>query len=166
MPNRNFSTSSYRYGFNGEELDPEGMGGGGSTYDYGFRIYNPNLGRFLSVDPLSEDYPWYTPYQFAGNKPIEAIDLDGLEEYFIIQKNLPNDNYERTYFRNKGHEGEGTFQFKDATGNATVGEIQKLTEENYSDLTILKRQLGDWQVKAALYTLKPLLTTPKENELK
>ena len=36
--------------------------------------------RFLSVDPLSVDYPWYTPYQFAGNKPIWAIDLDGAEE--------------------------------------------------------------------------------------
>jgi hypothetical protein len=48
--------------------------------DYGFRLYNPALGKFLSVDPLSPDFPWYTPYQFAGNKPIWAIDLDGLEE--------------------------------------------------------------------------------------
>jgi hypothetical protein len=28
------------------------MGGGGSTYDYGFRIYNPNIGKFLGVDPF------------------------------------------------------------------------------------------------------------------
>jgi hypothetical protein len=35
----------------------------------------------LSVDPLSSSYPWYSPYQFAGNKPIIAIDIDGLEEY-------------------------------------------------------------------------------------
>jgi hypothetical protein len=55
------------------------MGGGGSTYDYGFRIYNPALGRFLSVDPLTKEYPYYTPYQFAGNMPINCIDLDGLE---------------------------------------------------------------------------------------
>ena len=55
------------------------MGGGGSTYDYGFRIYNPALGKFLSVDPLFTAYPWYTPYQFAGNNPIAAIDVDGLE---------------------------------------------------------------------------------------
>jgi hypothetical protein len=48
--------------------------------DYGFRIYSPALGRFLSVDPLTKTYPWYTPYQFAGNKPIWFIDLDGLEE--------------------------------------------------------------------------------------
>jgi RHS repeat-associated protein len=75
----------YRFGFNGKEIDKgeEGMGGGGSTYDYGFRIYNPSLGRFLSVDPLFKSYPWYTPYQFAGNKPIWAIDLDGLEEKIV-----------------------------------------------------------------------------------
>lgn len=53
-------------------------------YDYGFRIYNPAIARFLSVDPLSPDYLWYTPYQFAGNKPIIAVDLDGLEENINI----------------------------------------------------------------------------------
>ena len=35
------------------------------------------------MDPLARSYPWYTPYQFAGNKPIWAIDLDGLEEYLV-----------------------------------------------------------------------------------
>jgi len=58
------------------------VSGNGNQYDYGFRIYNPRLGRFLSVDPLTADYPWYTPYQFAGNKPIWAVDIDGLEEFF------------------------------------------------------------------------------------
>jgi hypothetical protein len=53
-----------------------------SLYDYGFRIYNPGIGKFLSVDPLTKSYPWYTPYQFAGNKPIWAVDLDGLEEKY------------------------------------------------------------------------------------
>jgi hypothetical protein len=44
------------------------------------RVYDPRAGRFLSLDPLQKRYPWYTPYQFAGNMPIWAIDLDGLEE--------------------------------------------------------------------------------------
>jgi hypothetical protein len=35
--------------------------------------------RFLSVDPLTKSYPELTPYQFASNTPIRAIDLDGLE---------------------------------------------------------------------------------------
>ena len=48
----------------------------------------------MSVDPLIREYPWYTPYQFAGNRPIDAIDLDGLEEYLIIiyPKNSGNQN--------------------------------------------------------------------------
>jgi len=37
------------------------------------------LGKFLSVDPLFHSYPWFTPYQFAGNGPILNIDVDGLE---------------------------------------------------------------------------------------
>ena len=81
-------TSAYRYGFNGKEQDADITGP--VDYDYGFRIYNPQIGRFLSVDPLTNKYPWYTPYQFAGNKPIWAMDLDGQEEQYytvnIIQK--------------------------------------------------------------------------------
>ncbi|MFY0255719.1 RHS repeat-associated core domain-containing protein [Chitinophaga sp. 30R24] len=59
----------YRYGFNGKENDNE-VKGEGNQQDYGMRIYDPRLGRFLSVDPLTQHFPWYTPYQFAGNKPI------------------------------------------------------------------------------------------------
>lgn len=81
MEGRSWSdtTSTYRYGFNGKEKDPKEEWGS-TAYDYGFRIYNPQIARFLSVDPLTQSYPWYTPYQFAGNHPIIAVDLDGLEE--------------------------------------------------------------------------------------
>jgi RHS repeat-associated protein len=80
MQNRTASSPNYRYGFNGKEKDQANEFSAGQThYDYGFRIYNPVWGRFLSVDPLSPDYPWYTPYQFAGNMPVWAKDLDGAE---------------------------------------------------------------------------------------
>lgn len=87
IQSRSYASGAYRYGFNGKEIDKgeEGMGGGGSTYDYGFRIYNAQLGKFLSVDPLSPSYPWYTPFQFAGNMPIVAVDLDGLEEALYLE---------------------------------------------------------------------------------
>ena len=71
---------AYRYGFNGKEDDKETNNI--TTYDYGFRIYSPALGRFLSVDPLTKKYPSLTPYQFASNSPIAGVDLDGLEFYF------------------------------------------------------------------------------------
>ncbi len=68
----------YRYGFNGKENDNE-VKGEGNQQDYGMRIYDPRLGKFLSVDPIARSYPELTPYQFASNTPISAIDLDGLE---------------------------------------------------------------------------------------
>ena len=67
-----------RFGFNGKENDNE-VKGEGNQQDYGFRIYDPRLGKFLSVDPITKEYPELTPYQFASNKPIAGVDLDGLE---------------------------------------------------------------------------------------
>ncbi|HRP55601.1 RHS repeat-associated core domain-containing protein [Agriterribacter sp.] len=77
MPARTFrgGPGSYRYGFNGKEQDKEGP----IQYDYGFRIYDPRLARFKSVDPLTPKYPELTPYQFASNRPVDGVDLDGLE---------------------------------------------------------------------------------------
>jgi RHS repeat-associated protein len=85
MPGRNYqSSTAYRFGFNGKENDIEVIGTGSGTQDYGMRIYNPALGRFLSVDPLAKSFPFYTPYQFAGNKPIAFVDLDGLEDVYNL----------------------------------------------------------------------------------
>jgi RHS repeat-associated protein len=67
----------FRYGYNGKENDHDW--GTGLIQDYGFRLYNPAVARFLSVDPITKDYPELTPYQFASNTPINSIDLDGLE---------------------------------------------------------------------------------------
>lgn len=75
----------YRFGFNGKEQDHDNEWSDFTHYDYGFRIYNPAVAKFLSLDPLAANYPWYTPYQFAGNTPIQAIDLDGLEELRVTE---------------------------------------------------------------------------------
>jgi RHS repeat-associated protein len=86
MPNWSSTASvndpkKYRFGYNGKEDDDEW-----GKQDYGFRIYDGRIGRFLSVDPLSRDYPELTPYQFASNTPIMAIDLDGLEAKIVFDK--------------------------------------------------------------------------------
>ncbi|MCD4697340.1 MAG: hypothetical protein K8S16_13980, partial [Bacteroidales bacterium] len=64
-----------RYKYVGKERDDET-----GLYYYGARYYAAWIARFVSVDPLQHKYPHYTPYQYAGNKPISYIDLDGLEE--------------------------------------------------------------------------------------
>ena len=77
MPGRSLNGGQSRFGFNGKEDDEEW-----GIQDYGFRLYENRVGRFLSVDPLTASFPWWTPYQFAGNTPLQAVDLDGLEIYY------------------------------------------------------------------------------------
>ena len=89
VPNRNFQSPEYRYGFNGKEKDDE-VKGQGLQYDYGFRIYDPRLGKFLSMDPLLDEYPMLTPYQFASNTPIQAIDIDGKEGETYLETTIEN----------------------------------------------------------------------------
>lgn len=71
-----------RYGFNGKEQDPE-VSGEGTQYDYGFRIYDPRIVRFKSVDPSARLFPWNSPYSYAEGDLIRSIDLDGLEKYIV-----------------------------------------------------------------------------------
>jgi RHS repeat-associated protein len=53
-------------------------------YDYGFRNYDPQIGRFTQLDPLTDDYPFLTPYQYASCDPITNVDVDGLEGWSSI----------------------------------------------------------------------------------
>ncbi|ATL48198.1 hypothetical protein COR50_14075 [Chitinophaga caeni] len=57
MPGRVFNGGGFRYGFNGQENDNE-VKGEWNQQDYGMRVCDPRLGRFLSVDPLTREYPW------------------------------------------------------------------------------------------------------------
>ena len=42
-------------------------------------MHDPRVGRFFAVDPLSAKYPFYSPYQFSGNRVMDMIELEGLE---------------------------------------------------------------------------------------
>lgn len=79
MPNRNYNSTDYRFGFNGQEKDDEIAGVTGSHYEFKFREYDSRIGRFWSVDPLASKYPWNSPYAFAENRCIDGRDLEGLE---------------------------------------------------------------------------------------
>ena len=75
----------YQYGFNGQMSDDE-WAGTCNHLDFLCRGYDPRIGRFESVDPLTAQYPWYTPYQFAGNSPIRFIDIEGKEPFDPISR--------------------------------------------------------------------------------
>ncbi|TAJ03432.1 hypothetical protein DMA11_24110, partial [Marinilabiliaceae bacterium JC017] len=68
----------YRYGFQGQEVDHE-IKDHGNSINYKYRMHDPRIGRFFTVDPLSSKYPWNSSYAFSENRVIDGRELEGLE---------------------------------------------------------------------------------------
>jgi RHS repeat-associated protein len=66
------------------EKDDE-VKGQGNSYDFGGRIYDARVGRWLSRDAHEGKYASLNPYNFVANTPLMAIDPDGKD--IIILKN-------------------------------------------------------------------------------
>ncbi len=78
MPERNWSSEWYRYGFQGQEKDDE-IKGEGNSVNYTYRMDDTRLGRFFSIDPLIKSYPSNSPYAFSENRVIDGSELEGKE---------------------------------------------------------------------------------------
>ena len=74
ISNISLGTGTNKYLYNGKEIQDDFNL---YWYDYGARFYDPQLGRWHSVDPLAEKYINQSPYHFSGNNPIRFIDFDG-----------------------------------------------------------------------------------------
>ena len=72
------AVGEYRYGFQGQEKDDE-VKGSGNSVNYKYRMHDPRIGRFFSVDPLAPSYPHNSPYAFSENRVIDGVELEGLE---------------------------------------------------------------------------------------
>jgi RHS repeat-associated protein len=110
--------SGSRYGFNGKEKDNE-IEGSGNSYDFGARIYNPRLGKWLSLDPLQKKLPDLTPYNFVADNPLRFTDPDGQFLLDVHQRisnnalkgfqiNFGNENYKKNPQFGFGIQGLGT----------------------------------------------------------
>ena len=77
--------------FTGKEKDSET-----GFYYFGARYYDPSLsGLFLSVDPLADKYPSFSPYAYCAWNPVKLVDPDGkeIDDYFSYEgKYLGSDN--------------------------------------------------------------------------
>lgn len=176
MPERTYSNggAKYRYGFNGKENDNE-VKGEGNQQDYGMRIYDSRIAKFLSVDPITAQYPELTPYQFASNSPISGIDLDGLEYitaiYNVTIKNGQNVVTSEYVWTNalthseKGLKGGGVnyqIHINNLDNFTTTNNYYFMPRGENSDLSKLT-QYGNYMGSAPLLNFDAYTGTPLPN---
>jgi len=51
--------------------------GEGNCYDYGERMYDPRIGRWMKMDGLAGKAPSWSPYRFGLDNPIRYSDSEG-----------------------------------------------------------------------------------------
>ncbi len=128
IPNRHDETGNYRYGFQGQEQDDE-VKGEGNSLNYTFRMHDPRVGRFFAVDPLFKDYPYNSTYAFSENRVMDAIELEGLEAFFIHGTVIAPYGFDfGTHMFNKNQ--NVVKKLKPILGNKTVNTDFKWTGEN------------------------------------
>ena len=121
--NSNFG-GYYSYKYNGKELQETGM------YDYGARMYMPDLGRWGVIDELAEKFNNNSPYNYVVNDPINGFDPDGRDVIFLADsKAVPiaghgavivGNERDGWYYYSMNGTGEGSSPYGDAK-NADVG---------------------------------------------
>ena len=83
LPTVNYSllTINWIHTFSAKERDTE------TGYSYfGSRYYSSELSIWLSVDPMSDKYPYQSNYVYCRNNPIILVDPNGCDDYWISQK--------------------------------------------------------------------------------
>lgn len=140
VPNRHANTPEYRYGFQGQEMDDE-LKGEGNSLNYTFRMHDPRVGRFFAVDPMTHQYPWYTPYQFSGNRTIQFIEREGLEEApQILSGNLDNDLLSLWFL-----------QTKDGIRNVITFPLIRVLQSDETEGETIRKALGELKYDKELY---------------
>ncbi len=143
MPGRDYQSSNYRYGYQGKEKEND-LKGTANAYDFGARILDPRLGRWLSTDPLADNQPGWSPYKAFLDNPIYWTDPDGKKEV----SEVPSEN-------NPMGDGQGGHAVTNRlTGTGDMGP------RCYSDATVVHPGVDlNWGTSATSDRGLPIIST-------
>jgi RHS repeat-associated protein len=117
IQNPQSTSNDNKYLYNGKELQDELDL---DWYDYGARMYDPQIGRWMVKDILTESKPSITPYQYCYNNPLGFRDSFGLEGIYSTYVNSSgrviwhvDDGDPRVYFVNNVNAWESGGRKKD-----------------------------------------------------
>jgi RHS repeat-associated protein len=152
QPGRKYSSANgYRYGFNGKENDKE-VKGDGNNLDFGGRIYDSRLGRFISVDYKAYRYESYTPYIYGLNDPTYYIDIDGKDIIGLLTLQYKNSGGVAVLNVLSNNQ-----VWKQLTGNFAAGGMY---DKMKIDLQFSNRQIDSKTDKSPLNQKEPGSFTP------
>jgi RHS repeat-associated protein len=65
-------SGGYRFGFSSKEKINE-ISGPGKSYDFGDRIFDPRLCRWMKIDSEVNKLPYFSSYGFVNSNPLRFI---------------------------------------------------------------------------------------------
>lgn len=100
-------------------------------YDYGARFYDPVIGRFNTIDPLSDQRVWVSPFNYGQNNPINRNDPTGaLDDWVMDENNKPCWDPNVTSANDTDLKKGDTYIGKEGTYLAKNGRTVELHDKN------------------------------------
>lgn len=129
----------HKFQYNGKEKQEEF---GLDWSDYGARMYDGQLGRWHTVDPLAEKFKEWSPYNYVLNNPLKYIDPDGKDIILVVKGQEGHKNRTLTYRDGNAYWNDTGKKYEWKGANNTVARVLKTYQkiENSKD-EVLKGQL-------------------------